>query len=174
MRKAIFLAVIGLFSLSYADDNSPILDYYKPIQSDSLDKRVSYIESIFNSKIENLTEQIRSIQNKQTDYENAMKYMATQTKKEIEELKTQIETLTAEIEKLKNGKTSVSAQQSKHLNFCTTEDTIGIVINSKKKVVEMVDSGTKLEILGETKKNYKVRYKDKVGYISKKYCKLGE
>jgi archaellum component FlaC len=172
MRKAILLAVIGLFSLSYADDNSPILDYYKPIQSDSLDKRVNYIESTFNAKIENVIEQIKTIQNKQNDYENAMKYMAIQTKKEIEELKTQVETLTEEVAKLKSEKTTVSAEQPKQVNFCTTNDMIGI-FNSKRKVIARVDKGTKLEILEEARKNYKVKYQDKVGYVSKKYCKLG-
>jgi polyhydroxyalkanoate synthesis regulator phasin len=171
MRKVILLAVIGLFSLSYAGDD-PILDYYKPIQSDSLDKRVSYIESTFNAKIENLIEQIKSIQNKQSDYENAMKYMAIQTKKEIEELKTQVGTLTEEVSKLKSEKTSVSAEQSKQVSFCTTNDTIGIT-NSKRKLIVRVDKGTELEVLKETKKDYKVKYKGKVGYVSKKYCDLG-
>jgi archaellum component FlaC len=172
MRKAIFLAVIGLFSLSYADDNGTILDYYKPIQSDSLDKRVNYIESTFNAKIEYVMEQIKAIQNKQNDYENAMKYMAIQTKKEIEELKTQVETLTEEVAKLKNEKPSVSAEQPKQVNFRTTNDMIGIS-NSKRKVIVRVGKGTNLGILGKTKRNYKVKCKDKVGYVSKKYCKLG-
>lgn len=172
MKKTILLAVIGLFSLSYADDNSPILDYYKPIQTDSLDKRVNYIESTFNAKIENVLEQIKAIQNKQNDYENAMKYMAMQTKKEIEELKTQVETLTEEVAKLKGEKASISAEQAKQVNFCTTNDMIGIS-DTKRRVIVRVDKGTNLEILGETKKNYKVKYKDKVGYVSKKYCKLG-
>jgi chloramphenicol O-acetyltransferase len=173
MRKAVFLAIISLFSLSYADDNSPILDYYKPIQADSLDKKVNYMESIFNSKIEDVMSQIKTIQNKQSDYENAMKYMATQTKKEIEELKTQIETLNEEVIKLKKENTSITAQQPKQINFCTTIDTIDI-INSKGKTIATIDKGTNLEILGETKKNYKVKYKDDIGYVSKKYCKIEE
>jgi ElaB/YqjD/DUF883 family membrane-anchored ribosome-binding protein len=173
IRRTIFLAVIGLFSLSYADDNSPILDYYKPIQTDSLDKRVNYIESVFNAKIENIIEQIKTIQNKQNDYENAMKYIAAQTKKEIDNLKTQVETLTEEVSKLKSEKPSVSAEQAKQVNFCTTNDMIGIT-DAKRRVIVRVDKGTNLEILGETRKNYKVKYKDKVGYVSKKYCKLGE
>jgi len=172
MRKVILLAVIGLFSLSYAGDNDPILDYYKPIQSDSLDKRVNYIESTFNVKIENVMEQIKSIQSKQNDYENAMKYMAIQTKKEIEELKTQVETLTEEVSKLKSEKTTVSTQQPKQVNFCITNDMIGIT-NSQRKVIARVEKGTKLEVLKETRKNYKVKYQDKVGYVSKKYCNLG-
>jgi archaellum component FlaC len=172
MKKAIILLSLGLISLSYAsDNNSLILDYYKPTQIDSLDKKVNYIESMFNAKIENIMEQIKVIQNKQADYENAMKYMATQTKKEIEELKTQVETLTEEVVKLKNEKSTVSAQQAKQINYCTTEDMIGI-FNSRRKVIARVDKGTKLEVLDATKKNYKVRYKDSIGYVNKKYCKL--
>jgi archaellum component FlaC len=178
MRKSILLAAIGLFSFSYADDNSPILDYYKPIQSDSLDKRVNYIESTFNAKIENVMEQIRSIQNKQADYENAMKYIAAQTKKEIEDLKTQVETLTEEVAKLKGEKPSISAQQPKETketessNFCTTQTWVAIV-GSKRNIIARVKKGVSLEVLGESEWSYKVKHKDDVGYISKKYCKIG-
>jgi len=126
MKKAVVLAVIGLFSLSYADDNAPILDYYKPVPTDSLDKRVSYIESVFNSKIENVMEQLKTIQAEQNDYENAMKYLAAQTKKEIEELKMQIETLTEELAKLKGERPSVSAQMPE-------EETINLSTRRNKR-----------------------------------------
>ncbi len=109
IRKAILLAVICLFYLSYADDN----DYNKPIPTDSLDKRVNYIESTFNAKIENVMEQLRIIQNKQNDYESAVRYLATQVKKDTEELKAQIEMLTEELAKLKGERPSVSVQQPK-------------------------------------------------------------
>jgi hypothetical protein len=175
MRKAIFLAVIGLFSLSYADGNSPILDYYKPIQTDSLDKRVNYIESTFNAKIENIIEQIKVIQNKQSDYENAMKYMAVQTKKEIEELKTQVEILSNEIAKLKVK--NPSAQQLKEskeaelTNFCTTQKSTSIV-DAEGNVITKIRKGIRLAVLDESDQNYEVKYKGSVGYVSKKYCKL--
>jgi len=175
MKKAILLAVIGLFSLSYADDNKPILDYYKPIPTDSLDKRVNYIESVFNSKIENVMEQLKTIQDKQNDYENAMKYLASQIKKEIEELKIQVETLTEELAKLKGERPSVSAhtpEESKDTNFCTTQ-TQASIVNSKGEVIARVKKGVNLEVVDESKRSYKVKYKDDVGYISKKYCKLG-
>jgi TolA-binding protein len=176
MKKAILSAVIGLFSLSslsHAEDNSPILDYYKPVNVDSLDKRVNYLESIFNAKIENVMEQIKAVQNKQNDYESAMKYMASQTKKEIEELKAQVDTLTEEVARLKGEKSSITALQPKEsAKFCTIQSQA--FITDKGKAIAKIDKGIKLEILDEAKKSYKVKYDNKIGYIGKKYCKLGD
>jgi polyhydroxyalkanoate synthesis regulator phasin len=177
MRKTILLA-IGIFSLSYAslsyaEDNSngTILEYYNPVQIEKLDKKIDYIESTFNAKIENLSEQVKAIQNKQNDHENAIKYVASQSKKEIDELKTQVETLTEELAKLKGEKSSVSVKETEPINFCITKKSVSI-IDSEGRVITKLKKNIKLAVLDESDEYYKVKYKGNIGYVSNKYCRL--